>query len=537
MEDSIQCKKFCGKENCTICYEKSFASHPKSKMWSERNTVQPYQISKWSHKKFEFKCDVCDHYFESILSNISKGKWCPFCRIPSKNLCLDDKCQFCFKRSFASCEKSLYWSKNNNVSPRHVCKGSNEKYEFQCNVCLHDFISSIQPMTRKNPSFCPFCSNKKLCSIENCKSCFEKSFASCEKSKYLKNSDEARNILKGSDKYADFICNVCLHDFNMSIYNVVKGSWCPYCSNPPKKLCLNYECKFCFEKSFKSHHKSNEWSIKNILTPRHVFKNSGEKFLFDCKICGHTFSHRLYDITRKSNSCFCPYCSGHQICSNEKCNFCFEKSFASCEKSKFWSSKNNGNPRDFFKKSPQKFEFDCEKCEIKFTQRLSHVSNGVWCPKCKNKTEKIFLEYLSSNHLDVFHQYKPEWCKSSLTKRILPFDFFISSLNVIIEIDGPQHFRQIGKWDAPQYTQSKDLYKMKKAYDQGLSIIRIPYEYIFYDEKFEVWKDTISQNLVLREKPEIIYLCSDSRYDHFKKYNFDTDEIPEIISEKDILED
>lgn len=31
-------------------YERSFASHIKSKFWSDKNTVKPENISKYSHK-------------------------------------------------------------------------------------------------------------------------------------------------------------------------------------------------------------------------------------------------------------------------------------------------------------------------------------------------------------------------------------------------------------------------------------------------------------------------------------------------------
>jgi hypothetical protein len=44
------CKKFCGKEECAECYEKSFASVEKSKLWCyEHNPEKPYEILKGSH--------------------------------------------------------------------------------------------------------------------------------------------------------------------------------------------------------------------------------------------------------------------------------------------------------------------------------------------------------------------------------------------------------------------------------------------------------------------------------------------------------
>ena len=40
--------------------------------------------------------------------------------------------------------------------------------------------------------------------------------------------------LQCNDKF-DFICDACHHPFNSLLGNIVKGSWCPYCANPPKK--------------------------------------------------------------------------------------------------------------------------------------------------------------------------------------------------------------------------------------------------------------------------------------------------------------
>ena len=65
-----------------------------------------------------------------------------------------------------------------------------------------------------------------------------------------------------------------------------------------KRLCENEECKICFEKSFKSHEKSEFWSEKNgDVKPRQVFKGKRHKYWFDCNTCDHQFESGLYNIT------------------------------------------------------------------------------------------------------------------------------------------------------------------------------------------------------------------------------------------------
>ena len=57
----------------------TFDSHPKSKFWSNQNTLKPNEVALNSHKKFWFDCGECRHPFESSLLNINKGNnWCGF---------------------------------------------------------------------------------------------------------------------------------------------------------------------------------------------------------------------------------------------------------------------------------------------------------------------------------------------------------------------------------------------------------------------------------------------------------------------------
>ena len=56
---------------------------------------------------------------------------------------------------------------------------------FDCDTCMHTFQAKIYCVTRINlPSWCTYCTNKKLCDNENCKICLDKSFLSHPKSKY-----------------------------------------------------------------------------------------------------------------------------------------------------------------------------------------------------------------------------------------------------------------------------------------------------------------------------------------------------------------
>lgn len=74
---------------------------------------------------------------------------------------------------------------------------------------------------------------------------------------------------------------------------------------------------------------------------------------------------------------------------------------------------------------------------------LNHI-NGQGCPFCKNKTEGMLFLKLKKVYRDIKCQFKADWCKNIYH---LPFDFLIPEYNIIIELDGKQHFEQVASWE------------------------------------------------------------------------------------------
>nr|WNL49975.1 restriction endonuclease [Marseillevirus sp.] len=476
--------RLCGREKCKPCFKRSFASCENSKYLKE-GQESPLLLARSSAKKIWFECPKCKHSFETVLYSVSNGHFCPFCS--NQKLCSSDECKTCFEKSFASSDKSEFWSvEKNKRFPREVFASSNKKYWFGCPKCKHSFEASLDNVS--NGKFCPFCSSTKLCSSDECKPCFEKSFASSDKAKFWnteKNKQSPREVFAGSDKKFWFDCEKCKHSFEMGLCSVSNGHFCPFCSS--QKLCSSNECKICFEKSFASSNKAEFWSTeKNKQSPREVFANSGKKFWFECGKCKHSFEIRLACV---SNGSFCPFCSNKQLCSSDDCKTCFEKSFASSNKAEFWSTeKNKQSPREVAASSNKKFWFECEK-KHKFSSALNHVSSGRWCPKCKNKTETKLLSFLEENFEDPIHQFKVSWCKNPETNKFLPFDFCVSK--IIIELDGRQHYEQVVNWQSPELTQKSDRYKEEQANKNGYSVLRILQK--------DVWEDKIDWKKLLLE--------------------------------------
>ena len=215
---------------------------------------------------------------------------------------------------------------------------------------------------------------------------YEKSFAShlhAEEWNYNLNKKIPRQIPINSENKFWFNCRKCNHSFRSSLYNISQGKWCSYCGN--KKLCNNKKCRRCFRRSFASNLHSNKWNYElNSLTPREVFKNSNKRYWFDCKVCNHIFEASISNISGKSYSHYCPYCTNQKLCENLECKKCYEKSFASDERSKSWNFVlNDTTPRKVFKNTHKSFWFNCEKYGHFFENTLNHISDGRWCPYCQ----------------------------------------------------------------------------------------------------------------------------------------------------------
>jgi very-short-patch-repair endonuclease len=415
-----------------------------------------------------------------------------------------------FERSFASNYRAKCWSNKNNIEPRNVYRTSNKKYVFVCDKCPHEFVSTPSSIS-SNDTWCPYCYGNALCNNNECIICYNKSFASDPKSKYWSNNNNInpRFVLKGSHKEYMFDCDKCIHTFSIMIGKITsENAWCPYCVN---RLCNNINCNTCYDKSFASHSKSIYWSDKNNISPRYIRKCSSKKYLFNCNLCNHEFISQPHNINR--NNSWCPYCSiaNPLLCSNDNCGHCYNRSFSSNPMSIYWSNNNRIKPRYIFKGTDKKYLFICNICNNEFSKRPLSINYGGWCPTCKNKTEKLFYKWLQKHYINVSYQVRYDWCKNPKTNSILPFDFEYE--NIIIELDGPQHFKQISNWRTPEEQNKLDKYKMMCAKENNKHIIRINQETVF--KNINNWKDRLTDcinEILLLQIPTVMYLDIDTTY-------------------------
>lgn len=395
------------------------------------------------------------------------------------------------------------WSNKNELRADQVFISSGVKFWFDCPECSHSYEQRPSDKTRGNG--CPFCANKKICGNISCEFCLIKS---CYKYKEIWNSKNELNpekVISETVKKYTFDCIKCFHEYDQQPYSKKSGTGCPYCAKFNSKLCGDKSCLFCLPKS--CYRYKDIWSKKNDKTPEQVSISNSTKYLFNCMDCNHFYSQSPQNKTNCGNGC--PFCSNRKICGNINCLFCLPKS---CNVySDIWSSKNDKNPEQVSISNGTKYFFNCLDCSHEYYQTPANKTClGRGCPTCKNKTERKVADFLK----EINVKFKKEF-KIDSNKR---YDFYLQDFNLIIEIDGEQHFRQVRNWKCHEKTIENDIKKMKTAIENGYSILRI-YQPDIWKEKID-WKKYIKDNFYLRKTPTICYQASvfGTYDDHLKIY-------------------
>jgi len=361
---------------------------------------------------------------------------------------------------------------------------------------------------------------------------FENSIASINHARRAwsdKNVDSAgklispESIYKKTKKKYLFDCSKCKHTFDKRPASICIKGWCRYCAH--LDLCDDPECTFCYENSFASNPLMQYIHEDCKINLRKIFKAGCVLLKFRCHKCTHVFEKKASGIHAEN---WCPYCpkTSKILCSDLNCQMCKKNSFASSSKAIFWSSKNELKPRDVTISQPhKKYLFDCPKCKNEFLQTPNKVTQGCWCPFCKNKTEAKLYEGLKKYIPTLEYQFYADWCRNKETNFMLPFDFAIHECKVIIELDGDQHFEKIKYWKNDKDKQYfRDLYKMAMANRNGYSIIRIYQPDVYYDRIDWTAKIILAIRDIIRNKPVLdigrslpsYFISSDpSKYDHF----------------------
>jgi very-short-patch-repair endonuclease len=116
--------------------------------------------------------------------------------------------------------------------------------------------------------------------------------------------------------------------------------------------------------------------------------------------------------------------------------------------------------------------------------RRNFVYRNTRCPKCSILTTRskgcdFLTDYFKKNNIKFEIEKTFDECKS---KRVLPFDFYLDSRNLLIEYDGEMHFHK-RRDDDKEYTLQKlrdthkhDLIKNEFCKNNNINLLRFPYD-------------------------------------------------------------
>lgn len=124
--------------------------------------------------------------------------------------------------------------------------------------------------------------------------------------------------------------------------------------------------------------------------------------------------------------------------------------------------------------------FYCDICKCTFTDMAEYILLRG-CRTCNCTTmEYEVSQILSALSIKYIPQYSFEDCRDI---KKLPFDFYLSDYNILIEVDGEQHYRPVNFGGISddvasknfETTQKHDEIKNKYCYEHKINLLRIPY--------------------------------------------------------------
>lgn len=144
-------------------------------------------------------------------------------------------------------------------------------------------------------------------------------------------------------------------------------------------------------------------------------------------------------------------------------------------------------------KHGSKIECRCD-CGDVFSTTSLLVRNGqqVRCQKCSQKQssyEQKTEGWLIENGVEFYKQYKFNDCRDC---RALPFDFYIPSKNIVIEVDGEQHYKERSRYYS-DVSIRHDSIKDEYCKSNGICLVRVPFSAY---NKYNKYKEILSSNIL-----------------------------------------
>jgi hypothetical protein len=221
---------------------------------------------------------------------------------------------------------------------------------------------------------------------------------------------------------------------------------------------------------------------------KQVSRNKG-KFRYLCRCLNDNYEFESYE-SNLSIGYGCPVCAGQKIM----------KGVNDVATTDTWMVSLFKNIEDAYIYShycEKEVEFICPICKEIINNKICNVfaNKSISCPSCSDGISfpnKIMFNLLTQIQVDFINEYNPDWAKPR------KYDFYIPSMNLIIEMDGGLgHGNNDNLMNGQTKEESKQIddYKDKLAEEYGIEKpIRIDCDYSNMETRFEYIKQNILDN-------------------------------------------
>jgi len=256
----------------------------------EKNHIEPEHFTYGSNAKIWWKC-YKNHSWNQIIRY--RKKTCPYCQ--------NKKLWSGFNDLYTKNPEIINeWDYTKNLSnPKQILYSSSSLAWWKCERYEHKWQARINARTsKKNPTNCPYCSNKKVL----------REFNDIQSThpELLKEWDYERNIIKPYEtilytkKVFHWKCQLG-HSYSMSGEKKILKQQCSYCVN--KKVLPGFNDLLSQRKDL-----IQEWDYeKNKQLPQNIYYKSSKKFWWKCETESHTWQASLANRVNKGSNC--PHCS------------------------------------------------------------------------------------------------------------------------------------------------------------------------------------------------------------------------------------
>ena len=507
-------------------------THPEvARQWHyEKNgNKQPSDFTKGSSIKVWWLCSNGHPPWEAAIFSRTRGNGCPYCT--NKKTCIDKSIAV----THPKIAEQWHLTKNEKKIPSDYVSGSNKKLWWLCDKatcekgCKHEWETTINSRCLQNTG-CPYCSGRIVCPCNSIETTHPEIAKQWHPTKNGKDKLPS-HYSSGSGELIWWQCENrtciegCIHEWEEYIYNRCGRieSGCPYCSKPRKQICIHNSIQNTHPEIAKQWHPTKNGKDK---LPSHYSSGSPEKVWWLCaninckEGCVHEWESTIYSRCTLNTGCI--------YCCRFKRSVCAHNSIehTHSEIAKQWHPTKNSQklPSSYSFGSGEKIWWICANNHDPWLTTIAHrCIDDNRCPSCKYKTEQKLYDYVKKYSSDTIHQPRYDWCKNPITKRVLPFDILVPSLQLILECDGEQHFKQVSNWSSHEFTQLKDCYKMIQAMNQDYHILRIPQEDLINAD--EAWMDEYVLPELVKKESGITFVAKNLElYDSLHKLYESIDE-------------